>query len=297
MKKNGLSWPLHPKQVVLWALILLLIAGFYGLLFPVLPSPHSAILGAWVSLSTFCVLVFGALATVIDPTDPVVYQEREARMSCRDFPYQLYTRVCSICTTHVELKTKHCGHCNRCVANFDHHCKWLNNCVGGLNYRAFFMLLVSLDCMLLGEMAGISISLFRLREDADIQIPIIFEAYIVLSLVLAVLSIIPFCLNTFLLSFHIFLQLKATNTYEFILARQAQREKHRVQNCNESGVMDKTELEQERSLQLPEGGKQRTDRMGSTFWESMSMSMRPKRAMLEVVADDSDVQRNSRSDI
>jgi hypothetical protein len=151
--------------------------------------------------------------------------------------------------------------------------------------------------MLLGEMAGLCISLIRLSQDADLQIPFSFEAYIFLSLVLAVLSLVPFCLNTFLLSFHIYLQLKATSTYEFILTRQAQREKHRVQNCNESGVMDKTELEQERSLKLPEGGKQRTDRMRSTFWESLSMSMRPKRAMLEAVADESDVQRNSRSDI
>ena len=295
MKKNGLSWPLHPKQLVLWVLILLLIAGFYGLLLPALPTPHSAIVGTWVSLSATCVLFFGGSATLIDPTDPVVYQEREARMSSQSFPYQLYSRICSICTTHVELKTKHCGHCNRCVADFDHHCKWLNNCVGGRNYRAFFLLLISLDSMLLGEMAAIGISLLRLSEHSDPVSSLSPEAFLVLSFVLAVLSLLPFCLNTFLLSFHIYLKFHSLTTYDFILRRQAQKDKHRVHNCNDSDVHDKTDLEQERSL--PERGKQRTDRMGSTFWESMSRSMRPEKTILDVQADEREVQKNSRSDI
>jgi palmitoyltransferase len=245
MKKNGLSWPLHPKQLVLWVLMLVLISGFYGLLFPALPSPHSFILCTWMSLSTFFVLLFGSITTLLDPTDIVVYQEREARMSGQDFPYQLYSRICSICATHVGMKTKHCGHCNRCVADFDHHCKWLNNCVGGRNYRPFFMLLVALDCMLLGEISGLCICLFRLNEEQDIGMlgdSLDAVTYSSLALTLGVLSAVPFCLVSFLMAFHIYLKFKGISTYGFIISRQAQRERHKVKNFGDSEVRDKTDL-------------------------------------------------------
>ena len=297
MKKNGLSWPLHPKQLILWGLMLVLLGGFYGLLIPSLPVSQAVSLGIVVGVATTGVLYFGGMATLIDPTDLVVYQEREARMSCQDFPYQLYTRICSICTTHVGQKTKHCGHCNRCVSDFDHHCKWLNNCIGGRNYKVFFMLLVAMDVKFLGEIAAVGSCLYRMSQDdwSEARTGMDQEVYAAMLITLGVLILVPFCLVSFLMSFHIYIKSKGISTYEFILNRQAQRDKHRVHNLNDSELHDKTELEQQVGLKLPAGGKQRTDRMGSTFWESMSVSMRPGKSLLEV--QDYEVQRNSRSEI
>ena len=295
MKKNGLSWPLHPKQLVLWILILVLTTGFYSLLLPALPSPLSPLLCTWMSLSVLSVVLSGSLATLTDPTDPAVYQEREARMSGEDFPYQQYSRICSICTTHVGAKTKHCGHCNRCVADFDHHCKWLNNCIGGRNYRAFFVLLVALDCMLVGELTALGICLLRVNAYKDIgEISLSAAVFSALALALAVLSFVPFCLISVLMAFHVFLHYRGISTYDFIMSRQAQRERHKVKSFSESALQDKTDLEQEQSLKQGRV-KQRMELVGSTFWESRSVTLKPRLSLLQEQPEE--IKRNSKSEI
>jgi palmitoyltransferase len=92
-----------------------------------------------------CFLVYYTiLTTKIDPTDPTVYFEREAKQKGYDvvgFDPDKYEYFCNICKTHVLENTKHCQQCNRCVEMFDHHCHWLNNCIGLQNYKYFIRML------------------------------------------------------------------------------------------------------------------------------------------------------------
>jgi palmitoyltransferase len=85
-------------------------------------------------------IVSGFIATISDPSDPLIKHPDEKK---RDY-------YCHICQSYLsDEKSKHCGSCNRCCSGFDHHCKWLNNCVGDENYSKFivFTCLSLLHCI------------------------------------------------------------------------------------------------------------------------------------------------------
>jgi len=99
---------------------------------------HSAVLVAGCALTylilSALVLYYAIRATKIDPSDPIIYQQRLIEAQGGSFDGKDYEFECEICETHVSSTAKHCGACNRCVDDFDHHCRWLNNCVGRANY-------------------------------------------------------------------------------------------------------------------------------------------------------------------
>lgn len=82
-KKNGFSLPLHPFQFITYLIILYEIVGTSTVLAPLLDSPLQvpsiqAVFIAIYSPLQVAVVVLGIWATKSDPTDPVVYQHRQA---------------------------------------------------------------------------------------------------------------------------------------------------------------------------------------------------------------------------
>ena len=82
-RKNGLTLPLHPLQVISWAILLEMIVTNYVLVRAAL----SADLQVRLSQVAFTVmytilqvtqLALGAVLTTWDPTDKVVYEHRRA---------------------------------------------------------------------------------------------------------------------------------------------------------------------------------------------------------------------------
>ena len=82
-RKNGCRLPLHPYQVMSWAISLFTIATCYSLVFPRLPASFQvpptqvsfAVLFSSLSLPT---LLLAAFLTLTDPTDPLILQYRSS---------------------------------------------------------------------------------------------------------------------------------------------------------------------------------------------------------------------------
>ena len=173
------------------------------------------------SLTQTAVIVLGGLLTAWDPTDPVVYQHRQALQHGSVFQENLYTMVCTACGTNVSAEAKHCSRCDRCVDSFDHHCKWLNNCIGQCNYRYFCGLLLSL-WMCCATQVGFAIAgLNHEAGDWEIQSSA-KEALLVLETVIAGVALLGV---THLCCFHIWLRCHGLTTYEFI-KRRRERKSH-----------------------------------------------------------------------
>lgn len=144
-RRNGLSLPLHPLQILATVVIIVLTLLNYLTLcvnIPVHPW-------RWLSivLSSLAVLpllgVYIALALIDPADDEVIANSRGPRT---DFDRRQHAHViqqfyCHVCAVHVTDKAKHCSCCNKCIYAFDHHCIWLNTCVGGKNYRLFLAML------------------------------------------------------------------------------------------------------------------------------------------------------------
>ncbi|CAM9800389.1 unnamed protein product [Chrysoparadoxa australica] len=148
-RSNGLQFPLEPLQLLAWALLAIVVLGFYLFVVPSI-EPHLAIgLGVLYALLAITATGAGLASTAIDPVDknvalqakglpPVVLSDEEGLQ-------------CYLCQIQVYLRSKHCRYCEKCVEEFDHHCRWLNNCIGKRNYRWFICLLCATFGMVLME--------------------------------------------------------------------------------------------------------------------------------------------------
>lgn len=226
MKKNGFTLPFSGFQILAWLMTLILAAGFYALMLPVLEREIKIMQAVLYSLLLILTGIFGFLATYIDPTDDTVYEERKARECSEPFDSSNYSKVCRVCKTHVKLKSKHCGECDRCVENFDHHCKWLNNCIGEKNYTHFFVLIIALELMVIDQLAigvyilveffrknSIANSVNRIYSLSDISSP----AYAAVILTICILSLTVLIALAHLIALHVWLRLKKMTTYDYIL--------------------------------------------------------------------------------
>ena len=223
MKKNGFTLPFSGFQILAWLTTLVLTAGFYGLMLPVLEKETIVLQAVLYSLLLILTVIYGFLATFIDPTDDTVYQERKARECSEPFDTSNYSKVCRVCKTHVKLKSKHCGECDRCVENFDHHCKWLNNCIGEKNYVHFFITIIALELMVTDQLAigiYILVGFFRQNSIAN-SVNRIYDtnspAYAAVILTLSILSLTVLIALAHLIALHIWLRLKKMTTYDYIL--------------------------------------------------------------------------------
>mmetsp|Transcript_32702 Transcript_32702/g.56895 ORF Transcript_32702/g.56895 Transcript_32702/m.56895 type:complete len:311 (+) Transcript_32702:3368-4300(+) len=211
-------------QGLSWIILLFVTVAFYLEFYPDHPSlPHYVVIGL-NTLLTVALIVFGVLGTYVDPSDPTVFEERTAKETNTSFDDTGYTKICTICKTHVQEGSKHCCDCNTCVIGFDHHCKWLNNCIGSINYKYFAGLLGILQA-LSGMHTIVSIWLsFRDTTGEDLNSALLevinHDCYLVLVFVAGSLSFAIFVANGHLIGFHLWLAKEKMTTYDFILKRR-----------------------------------------------------------------------------
>ena len=162
----------------------------------------------------FATVIFGYDATKTDPTDPIIYQQRECRKRNISWvqPKNGCDLVCGACDAAVSNSGKHCGLCNRCVSGFDHHCKWLNNCVGERNYHHFFryiccfilldMVHFTVSCIILVQIYSDSESLILAHETVFTR-TIFIEAQIIIYISLLI-NLLKMAFLTNLIIYHIY---------------------------------------------------------------------------------------------
>lgn len=187
----------------------------------------------WFSESFFIVFVslfvlidltifsFGLLASITDPSDPLVKYERYCKLTIETFPCDCYDLYCQQCACHVQEKTKHCRKCKRCTAQFDHHCIWLNNCIGAKNYCYFIVLIVTVMLQALFHvcMSLFVIYKFYMTPMRDILNLKHHTTALVLSVGLIV-NINAQIFTLYLCLYHFWLKTKQKSTYEHILDKR-----------------------------------------------------------------------------
>jgi palmitoyltransferase len=167
-RKNGFEKPWHELQMATWALYPIVLAQYFGLLFPLLwRNIYGQIIPTvFFGVSSLLAAYFGYLTCSIDPADDALISANNTIksncISCCGFMKSVVAPVslpsvrsnnsngdlenqdsvsgrdtiyCYICEENVRDNSKHCRYCNKCVQGFDHHCKWLNTCIGSKNYR------------------------------------------------------------------------------------------------------------------------------------------------------------------
>jgi palmitoyltransferase len=204
------------------------VSAFIFYFFAILPlSPSmAATAGCLHSFLLLAVVSLGVYLTLSDPTDPIVYKEREARITRQKFDFTSYNKLCKKCETHVQSSSKHCNSCDRCVNDFDHHCKWLNNCIGKANYRPFAVLLVSFILLTAVQFLSALFSILQVmsgqsdeRSAAEDYYSDVRVHYGACGSLLG-LSAVPCVLTCQLGLFHIWLWTKKMTTYEYILKKR-----------------------------------------------------------------------------
>lgn len=162
--------------------------------------------------SDIAVFVFGLLATIRDPSDITVHEERYCRLTKQRFDDSAFEYFCNHCDTNVKEFSKHCGRCQRCAQMFDHHCVWLNNCIGYNNYRVFFCLL----CVTLLHSANIIALLGWNLGHGDSSVPH-WRAVEIVSYTFIAINGLAFLLLGYLLLYHIWLSIVGKTTYQHIV--------------------------------------------------------------------------------
>jgi palmitoyltransferase len=218
-RRNGLQRPWHSQQVITWVLFAIYTVSYHISITPRLPTDLILPFQLIYSLIAFATAVSGLLVTVLNPVDPSVAKEREAREQSRAFDLSNLPKICSFCIIHTAKSTKHCDHCKKCVAAFDHHCKWVNNCIGGRNYGAFLVVICCLELQMSGFicLGGVVIGDLLGNGDTGGQI----EGSIILVLLLLAFAV--FLFNGVLILFHIYLRCSGQTTYAFLKHRKAKR--------------------------------------------------------------------------
>jgi len=220
IKRHGLVCPLHPFQVLSWMVILYTIGVAYAVVLP-LSSSLKAVFGVLFSLFEAAVLILGLWATLLDPTDLMVYKKKAEDENAE------FRAFCSLCNCNVELTSKHCGQCNRCVDKFDHHCKWLNNCVGGRNYKVFIALICALQAttavvIAFGAVVIADFEDFK-EKVGDVYGNSHFDTILGLMSALLLGNIGVFLANGQLILLHIWLKYKGMSTYDYIMHKRSRR--------------------------------------------------------------------------
>eukprot|EP00495_Collosphaeridae_sp_1-RS-2012_P005447 TRINITY_DN4863_c0_g1_i1.p1 TRINITY_DN4863_c0_g1~~TRINITY_DN4863_c0_g1_i1.p1 ORF type:complete len:239 (+),score=18.92 TRINITY_DN4863_c0_g1_i1:69-719(+) len=133
-----------------------------------------------------------------------------------------HDRFCDYCKKPTHKSSKHCRSCDRCTIGFDHHCRFINNCVGSRNYHIFLTAVV-LSWLLLTLQMVMTVWLITHAEPAWLQ---------ALEITELILAAIPWCPDTHLLVFHIFLIYKGMSTYAWLLSRKKESSESRIMNLS-----------------------------------------------------------------
>lgn len=172
-RQYGYTWPYTFECGFMAMILLFLLYGWWGVLFPcTLDDHHSSIVVLYVF---FMVIVIGTIWWIVtqDPSEEADMTHVPAEHS------EAKNQWCIFCSARAKIKRfdgpwkqvqaklpagetvtdcyyphrrrRHCQSCQKCVMGFDHHCYYLNTCICDRNYTQFVIMLTSLFLMILVE--------------------------------------------------------------------------------------------------------------------------------------------------
>ena len=136
-------------------------------------------------------------------------------------------RWCLYCEHWQPLRAKHCDQCGKCVRKFDHHCFWVGTCVGQGNHPRFYLLLVV-------DTVFVSLALFAQVEGLDVATQP--QSWVMLTMGLACFAATMLAMLLGLLTFHTYLVLAGTTTWEVVSGQSITYLKGRGQSRFNRGV-------------------------------------------------------------
>lgn len=212
-RKNGLSLPLDPLQVMTWFIAASPLISFFAIQFPFLPRTQTYF---WIVIFFVCYIagiVLFVIATFC-----------EHRLPPPSSPDHVY--FCRYCKEGVPLSAKHCRMCNKCRCGFDHHCRFINNCVTSSNYLVFFIGCLFLVSTSLIGIAHLIVSALEFKNHQQIVLDRQTDYYhrktskttfwIVFSVSLLLYLIILTPMMT-LVIYHMYFQRMNISTYDHII--------------------------------------------------------------------------------
>ena len=69
MRKNGFQWPLHPYQVISWALFVVVVAAGVVFVGMVVPKPYNVVFTIVTTLLEVSIVALDVVTTAINPAD------------------------------------------------------------------------------------------------------------------------------------------------------------------------------------------------------------------------------------
>lgn len=234
IRKTGFELPLNRYQVGSWVICAFNLLMSAVIFMPTLPyasqvKSNQIAYGILFYVSQVLVIVFGFIATYIDPCDLLYKSQKSSKKA--SFDCEIGQSICTICNSIIGNLSKHCSICNKCVEQFDHHCKWLNNCIGVLNYKYFITLLWSLQINILVHIIFAIVLFAEFQNNFNgyserVENPKVYIAFTVLTFVESIGVLVA---NTYLIGFHSFIKCKGLSTFDFILMRK-EKEAEKMKN-------------------------------------------------------------------
>ncbi|CAK65155.1 unnamed protein product (macronuclear) [Paramecium tetraurelia] len=228
VRRNGLINGVNPYQSLSWIYTLydIIVANFFAFEFEETGMKELQLI-LLTAIAT-CIIYSCLRATLIDPTDSLVKEEKLSKLQGKEFKTDIKS-YCLVCQAHVQEKTKHCWSCNKCVSKFDHHCIWLNNCIGDKNYSYFFVLVLSL----------VALKIFRIGQ--DIKLLVLHTNFEVFVYICIAVDPPVFIVLAYLLIMHLYFKWNNISTYEYIKAKKESKDKvMKTQNVQNKQIQNES---------------------------------------------------------
>ena len=81
VKRHGCSWPMHPYQIISYIVFLFKVSTYYSITIRAFAHQEALqyVLSCFYSILLIILACITFLATIADPTDPTVYEERNKK--------------------------------------------------------------------------------------------------------------------------------------------------------------------------------------------------------------------------
>ncbi|KAJ1955880.1 hypothetical protein EC988_001638 [Linderina pennispora] len=246
LRRHGFERPWDPLFLIHWAVIGVLLGGFYSAILLYLRVADRA--GPWYAILAGAVVLSAATVALDLWTSLSRTEASEVRLvhGSRNTNYvfergvpvvDAVTSVCQVCCVLVNPGTRHCKRCNKCVGGYDHHCRWLNTCIADTNYRLFFSFMalalahillllacaIRVVCMSVGRQAEFKDTLWRVLGGSGSPsqfVVVLCLALLAAYIIIAVVSALGLAL---LLGFHVRLWWFGMRTIDYLANPRAAR--------------------------------------------------------------------------
>ena len=125
------------------------------------------------------------------------------------------------CSSYKPDRAHHCATCQRCILKFDHHCVLINNCVGFYNYKPYLLLLIYAMLSLVLAISGLIPFCIHLFDALPPSIPIAYPLWVRLQVPLMAFLLVAIAVMIgLLLAMHVGLVITNVTTLEMIRERK-----------------------------------------------------------------------------